>query len=186
LSPGGLLRPAVLASAFATSRVPAEMALHRLAARGLVAREEGHGWRVVGGRGSSTGRLVDTAPLASTEAERAALRQRNWRDRIYAEIEEQVSGCLLLGRFQISSQALAAQYGFSRTVAQECITLLERVGIVRQESNGRWSAGPLDKRRIEELFELRRILEPIALGQSTLIGDRVLLGHMRERVHEAE
>src|SRR5690606_7813583 len=55
-----------------------------------------------------------------------------------------------------------------------------------QETNGRWSAGPLDMRRIADLFELRRLLEPVALRQSTLLRDRALLTRMRERVCAAQ
>jgi DNA-binding GntR family transcriptional regulator len=177
-----VLKPAILADAFATSRVPATMALDRLAESGAVVKLGARGYRVAGGGAE---RIIDADALAVSDEERSALRVRNWRDRIYAEIESAVAGSLLFGRFQITSQALAEHYGVSRTVAQECISRLERVGIVKQEANGRWSAGMLDSERMRDLFELRRILEPVALRQSPVRQDHERLGRMRRRVREA-
>jgi DNA-binding GntR family transcriptional regulator len=177
-----LLKPAILADAFETSRVPATMALDRLAEAGTVVKMGARGYRVPG---YGVERVLDAEALAVSEEERSALRLRNWRDRIYAEIETAVAGCLLFGRYQITSQALAEHYGVSRTVAQECISRLERIGIVKQEANGRWSAGMLDADRMRDLFELRRILEPVALRQSPVSRDRERLGRMRRRVRDA-
>jgi DNA-binding GntR family transcriptional regulator len=183
LIPGAaLLKPAALAEAFSTSRVPATMALDRLAEAGAVVKLGARGYRVPG---DGEERILESAALAVSEEERSALRVRNWRDRIYDEIETAVAGCLLFGRYQITSQALAEHYGVSRTVAQECISRLERIGIVKQEANGRWSAGMLDRDRKRDLFELRRILEPVALRQSPVSRDRERLLRMRRRVRDA-
>src|SRR4029079_12776342 len=56
-------------------------------------------------------------------------------------------------------------YEVSRTVAHEVLTRLERVGLVTQDNNKRWYAGPLSEELLREHFEMRCLLEPIALGE---------------------
>jgi DNA-binding GntR family transcriptional regulator len=182
LPAGSVLRESAVAAAFAVSRVPVGMALARLRGRRLIARLPGGGF-VVGRRSQ------EAVPL-SAEALRLAipadihreLRLRNWRERIYPEVEREVAACLLFGRFQLRSRALAEHYGVSRTVAQELMTRLERVGIIRQEANARWYAGPLTPERITQLFEMRWLLEPTALQQAAPSLSPPELAAMRGRV----
>ena len=68
---------------------------------------------------------------------------RNRRERIYPEVEHAVAACLSYGRFLLNESALAEHYQVSRTVAHEVLTRLERTGLVTQDVNQRWYAGPL-------------------------------------------
>src|SRR5690606_58165 len=94
------------------------------------------------------------------------LQQRNRHAWIYPEVEHAVAACLAHGRFLLNESALASHYKVSRTVAHEVLTRLERTGIVVQESNRRWYAGPLTQADIRHHFEIRWLLEPVALRQS--------------------
>jgi DNA-binding GntR family transcriptional regulator len=73
---------------------------------------------------------------------------------------------LVFGRFQINQSALAEYYGVSRTIAHEILTGLENMGFVRLGSNARWYAGPLTFEGVKESYELRWLLEPVALRQA--------------------
>jgi DNA-binding GntR family transcriptional regulator len=182
LPAGSVLRESAVAEAFAVSRVPVGMALARLHRRRLVARLPGGGF-VIGRRAQEAVALsAEALGRAIPDDIRRELRLRNWRERIYPEVERDVAACLLFGRFQIRSQALAEHYGVSRTVAQELMTRLERVGIIHQEANARWYAGPLTTERITQLFEMRWLLEPAALRQAAPSLSRPELGAMRGRV----
>ncbi|MBX6321473.1 MAG: GntR family transcriptional regulator [Rhodospirillaceae bacterium] len=182
LPPGAVLRESAVAEAFAVSRIPAAMALARLHRRGLLARQPGGGFVI--GRRADGERALPAQALRRhiPDGVRRELRLRNWRERIYPEVERDVAACLLFGRFQIRSGALAAHYGVSRTVAHELMTRLERVGILRQEANGRWYAGPLTAERISHLFEMRWLLEPAALKQAAPSLSRRELVVMRDRI----
>ena len=46
------------------------------------------------------------------------------------------------------------------------LTRLERAGLVTQDINQRWYAGPLTTDLLREHYEMRWLLEPIALGQA--------------------
>jgi DNA-binding GntR family transcriptional regulator len=182
---GGILRPSVLAEVFKVSRVPVSRALETLEQSGLLTRHSQRGF-VIAGVGGVEHVLSETdIKDVTSSAILDAVRCRTWRDRIYPDLEREVAGRLLFGHFQIRSQALAKHYGVSRTVANELMVGLERVGIVRRESNARWYAGPLTKDQIAELFELRILLEPAALQQAAEVVTRPALSAMQKRVSTA-
>jgi len=131
-----------------------------------------------------TGELASHVVLPADVA--AELRVRNWRALIYSSVEKDVASCLLFGRFQIRSQVLAEHFGVSRTIAHELLLRLERVGLVRQEANARWYAGPLTPRRIKELYEMRILLEPAALFQAMPFVEPRAVKERLARVSNAE
>ncbi|WP_227322692.1 GntR family transcriptional regulator [Acidisoma silvae] len=185
ISGGAILRPSAIAEAFEISRVPVLRALATLEQSGLVARRSLRGFVVAGPIGAehnlSKAEIQDIVPHAMQDA----VRFRTWRNRIYPDLEREVAGRLLFGHFQIKTQALAQHYRVSRTVANELLVGLERVGIVRRESNARWYAGPLTRDHIVELFELRILLEPAALLQAATVVTLPELSVMQQRVVDA-
>jgi DNA-binding GntR family transcriptional regulator len=161
--PAGLvLGQANVARAFNVSRVPAGIALSRLLDEGLVQTFEGRGYIVPGGEPLRTD-LADAglsvpADIANTSAIR--------REQIYSEVEHAVAACLAYGRFMLNETALAHHYDVSRTIAHEVLAQLERLGIIEQDSNNRWYAGPMTADELEHHFEIRWLLEPQALRQA--------------------
>jgi len=165
--PSGLvLGEATVARAFNASRVPAGAALKRLRDEGLISSFDGRGY-VVGPPGSPPFRrdLIDAGLVVPGEVA-AARAIRNRREHIYPEVEHTVATCLAYGRFQLNESALADHYGVSRTVAHEVLTRLERSGLVAQDTNQRWYAGPLTAGALHDHYEIRWLLEPLALEQA--------------------
>lgn len=162
--PAGLvIGEAGVARAFKASRVPAAAALKRLREDGLLSDHDGRGYLV--GQGEPLRMELEAAglDLGTTLDGR---QQRNRHEWIYPEVEHAVASCLAHGRFLLNESALADHYKVSRTVAHEVLTKLERTGIVVQESNQRWYAGPLTADGIRHHFEIRWLLEPVALRQA--------------------
>jgi DNA-binding GntR family transcriptional regulator len=186
--PGLVLGQSSVARAFRSSRVPAGTALRRLHDEGLLVSFDGRGYM-------AKGREADPAPLR-LDLERAGLRLpaaltaelavRNRRERIYPEIEHAVAACLSYGRFLVNESGLAEHYGVSRTVAHEVLTRLERMGLVTQDTNQRWYAGPLTEALLSEHYEMRWLLEPIALGQVLGEIDARKLRKIREQTTRAQ
>ena len=187
LPQGTVIREKAVGEAFGIGRMPVSHALARLEAEHLVHRRPPmHG--VVVGRDPSAPLLgggIEGARLALPGDVEAQLKIRNWRTLIYPSVERDVASCLLFGRFRIRSQALAEHFGVSRTIANELLLRLERVGVVRQESNARWYAGPLSPSTIKDLFEMRILLEPHALRQSAPSLDRRTIREKLRRVEGA-
>lgn len=163
LPTGLVVGEAGVARAFNSSRVPAAAALKRLREDGLLGDHDGRGFLV--GTGEPIRMDLEAAglDLGPMHDERALRNRHEW---IYPEVEHAVASCLAHGRFLLNESALAEHYKVSRTVAHEVLTKLERTGIVVQESNQRWYAGPLTPDGIRHHFEMRWLLEPVALRQA--------------------
>jgi DNA-binding GntR family transcriptional regulator len=161
-----VLRENDIVKTFGVGRAPARMALRRLAEERLVRKREGRGFVV--GSGGDDGRpaALELSGLVLPDSFTAALGQRNWRRHIYPAVEKTIAACLIYGRFRINQSLLAEHFGVSRTIAHEVLTTLERVGLVHQGSNARWYAGPLTVDNIKDYYELRWLLEPVALRQA--------------------
>lgn len=181
---GLVLGESAVARAFNTSRIPAAAALRRLRDEGLVSDFGGKGYLAEGhGRATTPLRLdLDAAGLVVPPEFRNGVAARNRSDRIYPDVEHAVAACLAHGRFMVNESALAEHYGVSRAVAHEILTKLERAGIVARDSNQRWYAGPLTAELISEHFEIRWILEPVALTQAAPKLDPNDLKAKRQRI----
>ena len=180
---GLVIGEAGVARAFQSSRIPAGAALRRLKEEGLL--------QTFGGRGLMVGSATTFEPLrldlieaglAIPDAEALQSAARRRRTSMYSEVEHIVACCLQYGRFQLNESLLADHYSVSRTVAHEVIAQLDRAGLVTQDRNRRWYAGPLTADQMREHFELRRLLEPIALIQAFPRLDRRDLSDKRARV----
>ena len=125
---------------------------------------------------------LDAAGLVLPPALRKGLSVRTRPGRLYPEVEHAVASCLAYGRFMLNESALAEHYDVSRAVAHDVLTRLERTGIISQDSNQRWYAGPLTAELIREHFEMRWLLEPVALRQAAPRLERAELERKREHV----
>jgi len=166
--PGLVLGEVNVARAFRASRMPAAAALKRLCDEGLIATFSGRGFIALAGEKAPAPLRIELveAGLVLPAALEAEPTPRNLAQRIYPEVEHTVAASLAYGRFQLVESALADHYAVSRTIAHEVLTRLARTGVIVQEANQRWYAGPLTAASIAEHFEMRWILEPVALRQA--------------------
>ena len=164
---GLVIGEAAVARAFKTSRIPAAAALRRLRDEGLLVDFGGRGY--LAGRDGQAEPVRIDLELAGLELPAelvTGLAVRTRPGRIYPHVEHAVASCLAYGRFMLNESALAEHYRVSRAVAHDVLTRLERTGIISQDSNQRWYAGPLTAERVREHFEMRWLLEPVALKQA--------------------
>lgn len=170
-----------MARAFNVSRVPARVALTRLLREDLIKPLGGRGFIVPGGDPLRI-ELLEGGLVLPAEA---AVRPINRREQIYPEVEHAVATCLAYGRFLLNETALAQHYNVSRTVAHEVLTQLQRAGVVEQDSNSRWYAGPLSAVEFKYHYEMRIFLEPQALRQAAPHLERQELRRKLERIRAA-
>lgn len=189
LRPGMRLRESELARQFTLSRVPIRAALKRLESEGLLESNSRRGYRVLG-EGTDTCD-EDTPALAIPSDARDGLESRNWRHRLFEEVQTAIASAMVFGSFGINEKAMAEHYGVSRSVAHEIITRMERVGLVRQQANGRWQVGPMSEQDLRDHYTMRRLLEPVALVEAVqhlpqgMVAQQIAeLQRMREAVAE--
>lgn len=181
LKPGLVLGQANVARAFNVSRIPAGIALARLNEEGLVSTFEGRGYVVPGGEPVRADLFEAGLELPPEITEPSSTR----REQIYPEVEHAVAVCLAHGRFLLNETALAQHYDVSRTIAHEVLAQLERSGIIQQDSNNRWYAGPLSAGEFRHHYEMRWLLEPQALRQAFPMLDRADIEARLERLEWA-
>ena len=157
LPAGAHLTEVMLAEQLGISRAPARRALAELEARGLVERAKGRGYvvRADAAVPRRPGRVHDDAPVPLSP-------QPSW-ELIYGEIENEIVARIPFGDWRVNEMKLARHYRVSRTVARDVVGRLQQRGILRKDESARWVAPQLSHARIGELYELRAILEPVAL-----------------------
>lgn len=181
LPKGLVVREEAVARAFHSSRVPARAALRRLREEGLLHNLGRRGLIVRGGARVQPLRL-DLIAAGLKPPETASFHPTSRRAKIYTEVEHAVASCSFFGRFRLNESLLAEHYGVSRTVAHEVVAQLDRVGLVEQDQNRRWYVAALTAERMREHFELRWLLEPVALDQAFSRLDRADLSVKKERL----
>jgi DNA-binding GntR family transcriptional regulator len=179
LPPGMKLLESRIADEFGISRAPARQALSALEAKGLVVRSEGHGYEVVkpasGPRPRSSSEPPKPVRLTPTAS---------W-ERIYAEVESDIVARTAFASWRLVEADLAKSYRVSRTVAREVIARLQQRGIVKKDAKSRWYAPALTPRYMAELYELRWVLEPVALVNAMPSVPPDMVARMRRHLEEA-
>jgi DNA-binding GntR family transcriptional regulator len=183
LAPGTILMEGSLAVIFGSSRTPVKQALSDLSERGMIRRFDGRGFVV--GSAKSVKRIRLTPDLLGLDQERPEL-PRTWAwQRIYDGIERELIFHSVLGRFRVNELELARYCKVGRTVAHDVLVQAQSSGLVAKDDRLRWYVVPLDEKRICDLYDLRELLEPFAIGAcARSLPDHVAAG-MADRLKAA-
>ena len=181
MAPGTRLNETTLAARLGVSRAPARRALLELERSGLVEKAPGRGYLVREGlrgpgRPSGEGRAGDEELRLATLS--------SWQ-RIYSEVEDEIIARISFASWRVNEAELARHYGVSRTVARDVVGRLQQCGVLRKDDRSRWYAPALTPRHIGELYELRSILEPVALVKAAPEVPRGFLTTMRGHLESA-
>lgn len=84
----------------------------------------------------------------------------------------------------ISEKQLAAKLGVSRTPVHNAVLQLVKDGLVTQEANHRPVISRVTRADVEEIFDMRRLLECEACRRAALRIDRATLGRLKTWVDE--
>lgn len=177
---GTRLTETAVAERFGISRAPARQALAELEDLGLVRKAEGRGYDVQ--PVSADENLALISPVEAVEVELQP--HASW-ELIYPDVEIEVVSRTAIASWRINEALLARHYGVSRTVAREVVARLQERGIVRKDASARWIAPALTEKHINELYELRWVLEPLALQKAVPHLPDGLLARLRQNLEEA-
>ncbi len=177
LAPGARIGETTVATQFGISRAPARQALNELVALGLVEKSKGRGYRV-----RSVASLPVEAPVAVEDIRLSSL--ATW-ERIYAEVESEITARIAFAPWRVNEAELARFYAVSRTVARDVVGRLQQRGIVRKDDRSRWFAPALTRDRVDSLYELRAILEPVALRKAAGHAPSDFVAQIRDNLAEA-
>lgn len=100
--------------------------------------------------------MTEGAPRAKPQANALA-------EQIYLRLKQEIFEYRLLPHDRFSETELAARYQVSRTPVRDALYRLEREGYLEVEFRRGWTVKPLDFEQIDELYELRILLECTAV-----------------------
>lgn len=181
IAPGARLRESGVAIQFGISRAPARRALAELDRCGLIEKSPGRGYTVVGAVGSPPS---GSAPTVAEDHPIRLLSSSTW-ERIYGEVEEEIVARISFATWRVNEAVLARHYGVSRTVARDVVGRLQQRGVIHKDDSGRWYAPALTREHVGELYELRWVLEPLALVKAAPNLPPDLLPRMRRHLEDA-
>lgn len=86
-------------------------------------------------------------------------------ERAYRALEAAIVRCDLGPGALLSDRRLSGQLGISRTPIREALQSLESAGLVSRRGRVGWMVAEFDHEDTRELFELRRVMEPLGLDR---------------------
>lgn len=169
LGPGVVLQESALAERLSMSRATIKRALSILAEEGVIRKFSGRGYLVSGK--DETPRRLDLRTVAlDFDTIDEMVGKPNWL-RIQASVENELSRCLIFGRYRVVEALIAQEFDVSRTVVRDVLSRLQERGLVQKNTSSRWVVEPLTAQRIKDKFELRMVLEVAALYSSKVDAD---------------
>ncbi len=96
-------------------------------------------------------RAVSTPPAESPRA--------NLAEQAYAQLKAQIHDFQLLPGDRFSENEMSARLGVSRTPLREALFRLRNEGFLDVESKAGWTVRPIDFDRLDQLYDLRVLLE---------------------------
>lgn len=161
---GAVLLEAPISKLFNTSRVPVRTALQQLNDYKLISRFDGRGFLVNPEQLEIEPiRIKLTKELLGLSSHDEVIDTRSLSDKVYDELYACISKIILHGHYRLNEKKAALSLNVSRSVIREALKTLHLQGLLEKEPYGDWLAGPLTAQSVIENYELRLILEPIAL-----------------------
>lgn len=154
---GAVLLEGPLARIFGSSRAPVRQALGMLEAEGILRHYDGRGLLV--GDATEPRRIDVTRDHLQAHPQEGAAKLFAWQA-FYYEFERDLTLQSMFGRFTVNELALSRHFMIGRTVARDLLLQAQLLGLVEKGENSRWSIIPLDESRLDNLYQLRMLLEP--------------------------
>ncbi len=176
---GEHLTEEMIAERFGVSRGPVRKAFQKLEDAGFLTRSGSRGMVVA----------EDRRPGKAMQARRASLAQpldnsASW-EAIYADVAGAASVHAVYGHWRVVETELANHYDVGRTVAREVLARLEHRGILRKSPRYRWYLPKMTFERTKNLYEMRALLEPVALRNAAQAVPRHVLVDMEAELSAA-
>ena len=168
-----------MAALFGVSRAPVRQALAELQRMGVIEKATGQGYTVC-----EAGNSISARPLDTADTDLRLVPTSSW-ERIYGEVESEIAGRIAFGGWRVNEAELARYYHVSRTVARDVMGRLQQRGVVRKDDRSRWYAPALTTEHVGELYEIRWLLEPVALAKAAPNVPPGLLAAMKADLDEA-
>jgi DNA-binding GntR family transcriptional regulator len=99
------------------------------------------------------------------DAVRKPAPRANLSEQVYVALKKEMHDFLLVPGDRFTEGEVATRLGVSRTPVREALFRLRNEGLLEVESKTGWHVKPIDFRRIEELYDLRVLLETACVSR---------------------
>lgn len=99
-------------------------------------------------------------------------------EQVYEAIETAIVSCELGPGRLLGDRQLAEALGVSRTPVRDALHRLESSGLVERRGRAGWMVSAFALRDVQELFDLRRVLEPLGLERLSKAWDDAVVGEL--------
>lgn len=164
IKPGTVLRESDLARLFNVSRIPVSKAVHDLLEKRFLEKRPAQGY-VVAGLYTEEAPFTETQLIIPKSLKIRFDRQPSW-EKIYGEIESALVALMPFGSFKINESSMTEYYGVNRSIIQQVVTRLCERGIAEKPSQSQCTLLAYDETYIRNRYELRCVLEPVALERA--------------------
>jgi DNA-binding GntR family transcriptional regulator len=128
--------------------------------------------------------MVTTAQKRPSRSTRVMKRSQGFVDEVYELIRADIMSLRIPPDTRISIDELARQLGVSQTPIREALSRLEAVGLVtKRHFAGYCSAPQITRQQLDELYELRLLLEPYAARCAATRMSNAELARVAELAH---
>jgi DNA-binding GntR family transcriptional regulator len=86
-------------------------------------------------------------------------------DHVYFSVRDDIFDMRLLPGDRVTEGSIAERFGVSRTPAREALQRLQSDGLMRGYVRGGWEVVPVDFKRFEDLYEMRKLIETFAVSK---------------------
>jgi DNA-binding GntR family transcriptional regulator len=111
-------------------------------------------------------------------------------EELAAGVQRAITDAIASGRLRpnerINQERLANELGVSRTPVREALRWLERDGLVRLVARRGAFVSPFDARDVDDIYELRELLEPRAAGRAAVRATRADVAALRRLLEAME
>jgi len=103
--------------------------------------------------------LIDpfSLPLPSRSASRA--------EHVYFSLRDDIFEMRLLPGDRVTEGSIAERFDVSRTPAREALQRLQSDGLMQGYVRGGWEVVPIDFKRFDDLYEMRKLIETFAISK---------------------
>jgi DNA-binding GntR family transcriptional regulator len=84
------------------------------------------------------------------------------RDRVYDSLRKELFQGTFSSGQRVTEQEIAESLGVSRTPVREALNLFRKQGVLEQSHGGAYVFSSPTVKQVEDIFEIRRVLEPLA------------------------
>lgn len=86
-------------------------------------------------------------------------------DHVYFSVRDDIFDMRLLPGDRVTEGSIAERFGVSRTPAREALQRLQSDGLMRGYVRGGWEVVPIDFKRFDDLYEMRKLIETFAVSK---------------------